>query len=121
MSSQEVSLELYAAAARLQQSGPSAFSMEALARASGPSHATLYPQYTNRESLLASLAAAGVDVGEQDIGERSLVAARSVLARAGFDAATLEAVAKLAGVAPVTVYRQFKDKGGDGPGKGGPS
>jgi AcrR family transcriptional regulator len=75
--------------------------------------ATLYRQVKNREDLLGALSEGGVDLGERvDIQGRILSAARVVFSRAGFDAATLEDIAREADVGPATVYRQFKDKAG---------
>jgi AcrR family transcriptional regulator len=102
------------AAARLVAlHGPDGFTMDDLAREAGLSRATLYRQAGSREAVLAALAERGVEVGERvDVRARILAACRVVFTRAGFDAATLEDIAREAGVGPATVYRQFGDKAG---------
>lgn len=102
------------AAARLvARHGPDGFTMDDLARESGLSRATLYRQAGSREAVLASLVEQGVDVGTRvDVRGRILAACRVVFTRAGFEAATLEDIAREAGVGPATVYRQFGDKEG---------
>ncbi len=87
--------------------------MDDLAREAGLSRATLYRQAGSREAVLAVLSEQGVDVGpRRDVRERILAACRGVFSRAGFEAATLEDIAREAGVGPATVYRQFGDKEG---------
>lgn len=86
--------------------------MDALARESGTSRATLYRQVKNRDAVIAALKEQGVAVDEDDTQERILKASRVVFARAGFDAATLEDIAAVAGVNVATVFRQFGDKRG---------
>ncbi|WP_257450184.1 TetR/AcrR family transcriptional regulator [Archangium lipolyticum] len=102
------------AAARLVAlHGPDGFTMDDLARESGLSRATLYRQAGSREAVLATLSEQGIEVGRRaDVRERILAACRVVFTRAGFEAATLEDVAREAGVGPATVYRQFGDKQG---------
>lgn len=102
------------AASRLvAQHGPDGFTMDDLARESGLSRATLYRQAGSREAVLAALSEQGVEVGKRvDVRERILAACRAVFTRAGFEAATLEDIAREAGVGPATVYRQFGDKEG---------
>jgi AcrR family transcriptional regulator len=87
--------------------------MEALARATGLSRATLYRRCGGRRALFEGLAAAGVAVGDlSEARERVLAAARVVFGRAGFDGATIEAIAAEANVGPATIYRHFGDKDG---------
>ncbi len=102
------------AAARLvSQHGADGFTMEDLAREAGLSRATLYRQAGSREAVLAALSAQGVEVGERvDVRGRILAACRAVFTRAGFETATLEDIAREAGVGPATLYRQFGDKAG---------
>jgi AcrR family transcriptional regulator len=102
------------AAARLvARHGPDGFTMDDLARESGLSRATLYRQAGSREAVLAALSEQGVEVGQRvDVRDRILAACRVVFTRAGFEAATLEDIAREAGVGPATVYRQFGDKEG---------
>jgi AcrR family transcriptional regulator len=102
------------AAARLVAlHGPDGFTMEDLARESGLSRATLYRQAGSREAVLAALSEQGVEIGKRvDARDRILAACRVVFTRAGFEAATLEDIAREAGVGPATVYRQFGDKEG---------
>ncbi|PTL83884.1 TetR/AcrR family transcriptional regulator [Vitiosangium sp. GDMCC 1.1324] len=102
------------AAARLVAlHGPDGFTMDDLARESGLSRATLYRQAGSREAVLASLSEQGLEVGKRvDVRDRILAACRVVFTRAGFEAATLEDIAREAGVGPATVYRQFGDKEG---------
>ncbi len=102
-----------AAARLLARHGPDGFTMEDLAAEAGLSRATLYRQAGSREAVLAALAEQGVEVGKRvDVRDRILAACRAVFTRAGFEAATLEDVAREAGVGPATVYRQFGDKQG---------
>lgn len=102
------------AAARLVAlHGPDGFTMDDLARESGLSRATLYRQAGSRDAVLAALSEQGVEIGRRvDVRERILEACRGVFSRAGFEAATLEDIAREAGVGPATVYRQFGDKEG---------
>lgn len=102
------------AAARLVAlHGPDGFTMDDLAREAGLSRATLYRQAGSREAVLSALSAQGVEIGERlDVRDRILAACRVVFTRAGFEAATLEDIAREAGVGPATVYRQFGDKAG---------
>lgn len=102
-----------AAARLLSLKGREGFTMDDLAREAGLSRATLYRQAGSRDAVLAALSAQGVEVGKRvDVRERILAACRGVFTRAGFEAATLEDVAREAGVGPATVYRQFGDKAG---------
>ncbi|HTV24160.1 MAG TPA: helix-turn-helix domain-containing protein [Polyangiaceae bacterium] len=99
------------AAARLVRRGHEGFTMGALAREAGLSRATLYRVAGSREGVLAALAQRGHAVAARlDARERILAACRVVFTRAGFDAATLDDVAREAGVGVATVYRHFKDK-----------
>jgi AcrR family transcriptional regulator len=102
------------AAARLVAlHGPDGFTMDDLAREAGLSRATLYRQAGSREAVIAALAEQGVEVSKRvDVRDRILAACRAVFSRAGFEAATLEDIAREAGVGPATVYRQFGDKEG---------
>lgn len=102
-----------AAARLLDRHGPDGFTMDDLAAEAGLSRATLYRQAGSREAVLAALAEQGVEVGQRvDVRDRILAACRVVFTRAGFEAATLEDVAREAGVGTATVYRQFGDKEG---------
>lgn len=95
----------------LRKGGPEALTMDTLAAAAGVSRATVYRQVGSREALLERLAADGVEVGDrEDVRSRILGAAATVFARAGFEAATVEAIAEAAGVGSATVYRHFGDK-----------
>jgi AcrR family transcriptional regulator len=99
------------AAARLVQRGHEAFTMGALAREAGLSRATLYRLARSRDDVLAELARRGQAVqAPRHVRERILDACRVVFTRAGFDAATLDDIAREAGVGVATVYRHFKDK-----------
>jgi AcrR family transcriptional regulator len=97
-----------AAAERLLAEGPEALTMDALARASGISRATLYRLVGGREQLLARLGAAE----SGDVRTRIVDAAGAVFARLGLEGATIELVAREAGVGPATVYRHFGSKEG---------
>ncbi len=99
---------ILAAAERLLLQGPDALTMDALAREAGVSRASLYRVVGSREQLLARLGAAE----PADARRRILDAAAVVFGRAGLDAATIELVAREAGVGPATVYRQFGGKEG---------
>lgn len=114
MSRADVSQEVKAAALRLvERRGSHAFTMDALAREMGIARATLYRRAGGRGAVLAALGRDGVQLAAQeDASERILAAARVVFSRAGFDAATLEEVAREAKVGTATVYRLFGDKDG---------
>lgn len=99
---------LHTAAALLAEGGPDTLTMDRLAEDTGLSRATLYRLVGNREQLLARL-------GRDDTGDtrqRILAAARKVFAAVGLDGATVEGIAREAGVGAVTVYRQFGSKEG---------
>lgn len=97
----------------LRKGGPESLTMDSLAAAAGVSRATVYRQVGSREALLERLAAEGVEVGDrEDVRSRILSAGTQVFARAGFEAATIEAIAEAAGVGSATVYRHFGDKRG---------
>jgi len=102
MMSQEVS-----AAARRLLKRQGDFSMEDLAREAGTSRASLYRQVRSREAVLREL-----EVELPDTQEIILSAAREVFGRAGFDAASLEDIAREATLSVATVYRHFEDKRG---------
>jgi AcrR family transcriptional regulator len=85
--------------------------MGALAREAGVSRATLYRIVGSRDALIRALAARGHPVAvAAGARERILAGCRAAFTRAGFDDATLEDIAREAGVAVATVYRHFKDK-----------
>lgn len=91
--------------------GEQDFTMDALARATGLSRATLYRQVGSREAILEALAEQGNLVGERkDIRERILGGARTVFSQQGLDRATMEDIAREAGVGVATLYRHFRDK-----------
>lgn len=96
------------AATRLLAQGPEALTMDALAREAGVSRATVYRLVGGREQLLVRLGAA--EPG--DARSRILAATATVFARTGLDGATIELVAREAGVGEATVYRQFGSKDG---------
>jgi AcrR family transcriptional regulator len=100
-----------AAARLIRRHGQQALTMGALAREARLSRATLYRVAGGRDDVLAALAERGHAVAKRvDVRERILVACRAVFTRAGFDAATLDDIAREAGVGVATVYRHFKDK-----------
>ncbi len=87
--------------------------MQRLAERVGLSRSTLYRKVGNKARLLALLAwAEGRDAPPPETRERILLAARRVLARRGFVAATVEEIAEEAGVGVATVYRLFGSKEG---------
>lgn len=97
----------------LADDGPDALTMDALAAAVGASRATVYRHLGSREALIALLAAEGRDVGPRaDVRARVLDAAGRAFGRSGFDGATVDEIAELAGVGVATVYRHFGDKEG---------
>lgn len=93
--------------------GQAGLSLEALARATGCSRATVYRRTGGRAALLDALAAEGLEVGDRaPPRERILAAAAAVFGRVGFEAASVEAIAAEARVGPATVYRHFQDREG---------
>lgn len=95
----------------MSRRGHVGFTMGALAREAGLSRATLYRLAGSRGDVLAALAQRGHAVQvPADMRERILTACRAVFTRSGFDAATLDDIAREAGVGVATVYRHFKDK-----------
>jgi AcrR family transcriptional regulator len=104
---------LDAAARIVADEGPEGLTMEGVARSLGLSRATLYRQSGGRDALLDALAAAGADVGDRTAARtRILRGAREVFARVGFDAASLEEIARVANVGVATIFRHFGDKDG---------
>ncbi len=105
---------MMAAATRvLADEGAEGLTMQALAKATGLSRATLYRRTGGREALLDLLAAQGAEVGDRTATRaRILVAARAVFSREGFEGATVEEIAREAKVGLATVYRAFGDKEG---------
>src|SRR5262245_6248281 len=94
---------LDAAARIVADEGPDGLTMEGVARSLGLSRATLYRQSGGRDALLDALAAAGADVGDRTAARtRILRGAREVFARVGFDAASLEEIARVANVGVAT-------------------
>lgn len=99
---------LAAAEHLLAEGGAEALTMDNLATHAGVSRATAYRIVGSREQLLARL---GKEEGG-DTRARILAGARRTFARVGLEGATIEGVAKEAGVGAVTVYRQFGSKEG---------
>lgn len=83
----------------------------AVARAAGVSRAAVYRRFRDRDALLAALAEAG-HAAPPETRERVLDALDAVLKRQGLTAATIEAVAREAGVGEATIYRRFGDRRG---------
>lgn len=104
------------AQALINKDGLDAFKMEALASAAGVSRATLYRRVGGRAQLLDAMVAAGLlapdEAAERDAADRALLALKQVLAQDGFSSATVERVAEVAGVSPVTIYRRFGNRDG---------
>lgn len=102
---------ILAAAQSLQAEIGNSFTMEQLEARTNISRATIYRRIGGKKKLLERLA---LEQGEtfKDIGskERIFNAARTVFSREGLAAATMEQIAKEAGVGIATVYRQFGDK-----------
>ena len=103
-----------AAAARIvSREGPTALTVTRVARETGLSRATLYRRGKSREAMLDALETGGADVGDRsDARTRILTAAKEEFGRVGFDAATVEQIAAVAGVGAATLYRHFGDKEG---------
>ena len=113
MSSQSPSPLMHAARRLLEDGGPDALTMDALAEAVGLSRATVYRRVGSRELIIEALAAEGVDVTPRPPPrEAILLACRAVFSRLGFERATLEDVAAEAGVGVATLYRHFGDRDG---------
>ena len=97
------------AAASAVSSGE-ASSLEEIASGAGVSRATIYRYFGSRDGLLEAVAATGVDVGlaeTTDIKQRILLGARAVYGRVGLERATIEQIAREAGVGEATIYRHF--------------
>jgi AcrR family transcriptional regulator len=103
-------------AVRLLAAEGDGLTMERLATATGLSRATLYRRFGSRASILQRLiherGLSAADLIAPDMHTRILQAARSVFARAGFAAATVEQIAQEAGVGAATIYRRFGSKEG---------
>jgi AcrR family transcriptional regulator len=98
------------AAARLLSRSQSRFTLGALAREVGISRSTLYRVFPSRKALLAHLEAEGITTGPAGVRGRILAAAVRAYEDLGLHDATIEEIARRAGVAPVTIYRQFGDR-----------
>lgn len=81
--------------------------MEAVARALGVSRATLYRRFGNGARVQE---VSGVRVSSRCSDAQLFAAVAAVVAERGLRGATVEAVAKQAAVAPVTLYRRFGDR-----------
>lgn len=87
--------------------------MERLAERTGLSRASLYRYIGNKAQLLDRLAREGCAAfGSLATRERILQGARKVFGREGLAAATMEQIAREAGVGVATVYRLFGSKEG---------
>lgn len=96
----------------VREHGADALSMSALASRAGISRATLYRQSHGRDAIIAALAERGLATQRTDTRSKVLTAAKTVFARSGFEAATIEQIAHRANVSEASVYRLFKDKEG---------
>lgn len=97
------------AAAALVDAG-TGFSMAAVARRAGVSRGTVYRRFTDREALLQRLAerrGVALSAVSVDTRERLLDGVGQVLASAGPEGLTVDAVAAAADLGPATVYRHF--------------
>jgi AcrR family transcriptional regulator len=74
------------------------------------SRSTLYRAFPDREALLSRLLAAGVGVNARDTRARILAATAHLVVELGLQGTTIELIARAAGVAAVTIYRQFGDR-----------
>jgi AcrR family transcriptional regulator len=90
--------------------------MSAVADRAGVSRATVYRAFADLPTLTRALVASGRVDAERllalDPTDRVFDAVGSLLAQRGLAATTIEDVAHLAGVAPVTIYRRFGDRRG---------
>jgi len=99
------------AARSLLEKGKQNFTMEQLAAQVGISRATVYRRVGGKEALLQRLARESVKpIPPSDTRQRILHAARMIFGREGLAAATMEHIAREAGVGVATVYRLFGTK-----------
>lgn len=85
-------------------------SMAAVARRAGVSRGTVYRRFADRDALLARVAArrgVPVETLERRPRDRLLDGVGAVLAELGPAGLTVDAVARVAGLGPATVYRHF--------------
>ena len=103
---------LKVAAQLLQEGGEAALTMENIAQAAGTSRATVYRVVGSRQALMGELAGRGLVDEEVDVSSRVLRACTAVFSRAGVEAATVEEIAREAGVGVATIYRHFGTREG---------
>lgn len=112
---QDVRERILDAALRLIETRPQEFTMVRVAAGAGVSRATVYRRFGSVEGLRSALCKArGVTVSPDRAGThaRVLDAALSEFTRAGVHGATMQGIAELAGVSPMTLYNRFGDKEG---------
>lgn len=91
------------------------FTLDELAQTSGVSRTTIYRRFGDRNAVLlaareADDALLASENGSRDMRTRILDAADSEFSERGLRAATIERIARRAGVGPATIYRRFGDK-----------
>lgn len=106
-----VETSIFDAARTLLSNIGEAFTMEQLEAKAGISRATIYRRVGTKEMLLKRLAEArGATFEKPDVRLSILKAVRTILAREGLSATTMEQIAEEANVGVATVYRHFGDK-----------
>ena len=87
------------------------FTMDQLEERASVSRTTIYRSVGSKSAILQKLAAQrGESYTKANLKDHILSAARTVIGRTGFAAATLDQIALEAGVGVATVYRCFGDK-----------
>lgn len=104
---------LLAIARALHQEKGAKMTLSELAERAGVSRATIYQKLGGKPDILARIAReeGNSDAGT-DIESRIMQGLLATVSERGFRAATIEDIAKSAGVGPATIYRRYGDKAG---------
>ncbi|MFH0902469.1 MAG: TetR/AcrR family transcriptional regulator, partial [Pseudomonadota bacterium] len=103
---------LVRAARRLLEGGETRLTLAALARETGLSRSTIYRWFPNPKDLREHLRTGGVEVEQGTLRARITTATIRAFEELGLHGTTVEEVARRAGVAAVTIYRQFGSRDG---------